>query len=205
MSKPRVIHEDEVEILNHWIEDEVPRQMDIHRVQADQPSNVIILSHMIHISKVHFYGRCTVPHTKPQCQACDDGTELRVRFYFAVQHVKSKVIECMELTKPHLGAAEDYEHLHKTMRGCNLRARRRNGEKNGKIATVWSQSGIADSHLPASFDVDRFLRRLWKLSREDNFRRDPSETPEARREVLNNLARNEAIMPLPPKNGKGKH
>ena len=195
----------EVELVHHWTEDEIPRQNEIHRVQAEVTTNAIILSHLPLIAKLHFYGGFTVPHTHPQCDACEKGTELRVRFYFIVQHLKTKVIDVMELTKPHLAQAEEYERVHKTLRGCNIRAMRTNGEKNGKIRSTWVASNLPELSMPQAFDLAKWLHRLWKLTGEDTYRRDPHETPDAIQQRLNNLASSERTMVQPSTNGHADH
>jgi len=127
---------------------------------------VIALSDRVTCAATHYSGRtrpCMEQFGK-KCESCEAGWEPRWVGYFAAWHIQRKQKVVVELTATAADLLAAHAEKVGSIRGQLIRLSRLGDRKNGPLEISWQHSNTPADQLPASFDVEDVLRRLWRIN-----------------------------------------
>ena len=115
----------------------------------------------------HFYGGHTVPCSRPDCKACNDGLPFRWHAYMAAIDQKSRLHFIFECTAQAADAFKTYREAHQRLRGCLFEARRWHSRPNGRVVIRTATADLTKLALPIAPDVRKCMAIVWQIADKD--------------------------------------
>jgi len=143
---------------------------------GDRKLRVVILSDNICHTRTHFAGR-TQPCTHPNCEHCRAGKESEYHGYVIVGFPKTFKKALCELTAVAARILMDERQEHKTLHGCGIELRRKNGKDTG---TVWCEIIRRDCPTLVFGEVPECLPILYTIWRFNPMRKAEADAAERR-------------------------
>ena len=139
------------------------RSFPVRRTPTGTPLSAVCLSENLVGTKTHYWGGRTTPCEDDRCEACQHGIAWRWHGYFIARDTTMGLLFLYEFTAAAAEAFIEYRHQHGTLRGCEFKARRHNGQPNGQVLISCRPTDLDHRFLHAPPDTIEILSRLWNL------------------------------------------
>ncbi len=111
----------------------------------------------------HFFKGHTVPCTRPDCEAHDEGIPFRWHGYIAALNKQDRLHFIFEFTAQAADSLDQYRLAHGTLRGCEFNAIRLHGRFNGRVILTCHPLDQQKVNLPRAPDVAACMAIIWGI------------------------------------------
>lgn len=157
----------ELRIMPNWSTD-IPKDprgvaLPLRRTPTSGSLLAVVTSEDLLGCDTHFFGGHTVPCTRPNCKACNEGLPFRWHAYFAALEQKTRLHFIFECTAQAAEPFKSYRDAHHTLRGCLFAAQRWHSRPNGRVIIRTQTLDLTNYHLPLAPDVRKCMSIVWQI------------------------------------------
>jgi len=133
------------------------------RCPAQTNLEAIVTSVNLIGTETHFWGGHTVPHSPPDCEACERGSSYRWHAYQSCYNPNTQLHFIFECTAYAAAKFAEFRDAHKTLRGCQFVAYRWKRARNGRVIIKCTPTSFNLAALPPAPNLENVMAVIWRL------------------------------------------